>query len=431
MGSSTRKTDRMAQTCIIAHKPEGTDSSNGPSRRMRDGCPSPGGTGLGIHGLRPRPLRLAAATTAFAFVLGAAAAAQSPTRCKAFGDSITAGVGDDPERKASGYPPRLEALVPGLVVDNRGVGAERTPEGLARIEGVLAEPGDCLLLMEGTNDLSRGISPETTLFNLDRMATRAADAGWTPWHATLIPRLLNARVDPNNVENQDLAQAIRRLAAQRGRGLVDPFEAFSTRPRLFREYYYPGEEDPVGHPNGSGYDLLAKVFADVLLATDAVPPVPTRLSPAHGARQVPAEAAVEVEMRDFGSDIVEESARLVVGGAAAPAPVVDDDARGLRWSYRPPVPLSGVVTMTLRAWDLNGNVYNRLLGRFQVKGAVVPRGDVDGDGRVVGSDLVRLGLAFGAGSTSRRYDADADFDGSGQVDGEDLAILAASFGAGA
>ena len=376
--------------------------------------------------------RIASGTLSLVSViaLSAGLAAQTPSRCKAFGDSITAGVGDDPGRQAPGYPPRLEELVPGLVVDNRGVGAERTPEGLARIDEVLAEPGDCLLLMEGTNDISRGISPETTLFNLDRMASRAADAGRTPYHATLIPRLLNARFDPNNVDNQDLGQAIRRLAAERGRGLVDPFEVFSTRPRLFREYYYAGEEDPVGHPNGPGYDLLATVFADVLLGTDTVPPVPVLLAPAHGASQVPAEATVEVEMMDFGSEIVEGSATLVVGGAPAPAPVVADGGRRLRWSYKPPVPLSGVVPMTLRAWDLSGNVYNRLLGRFQVFGAVIPRGDVDGDGRVTGADLVRLGLAFGAGASSRRYDADADFDGSGQVDGEDLAVLAANFGAG-
>ena len=64
-----------------------------------------------------------------AVALAGAAAAQTPARCKAFGDSITAGVGDDPGRETPGYPPRLEELVPGLVVDNRGVGAERTPEG--------------------------------------------------------------------------------------------------------------------------------------------------------------------------------------------------------------------------------------------------------------------------------------------------------------
>ncbi len=361
--------------------------------------------------------------------LGGAAAAQTPSHCKAFGDSITAGVGDDPGRGEVGYPPRLEALAPGLVVDNRGVGAERTPEGLARIDDVLTEPGDCLLLMEGTNDISRSISPETTLFNLDRMAARAAAAGRTPYHATLIPRLPNARFDPNNWQNQDLVQSIRQLAAIRGRGLIDPFEIFGTQRRLFHAFYYTGAEDPVGHPNGAGYDLLASVFADVLRATDAVPPVPTRLIPAHGAGEIPPASALEVEVRDFGSAIDTGSVVLMVDGVPSPAPGVGDDGRWLRWRFSPAAPLDGVVTLSLRAGDAEGNVYDRVVGRFLVEGAVLPRGDIDRDGRVDGRDLVFLGLAFGAGSRSHRFDADADLDGSGQIDGEDLAILAANFGA--
>lgn len=389
-----------------------------------------GNTFLGISGIHARALRLAAAILVAAITLCAGAAAQTPSRCKAFGDSITAGVGDDPGREAPGYPPRLEELVPGLVVDNRGVGAERTPEGLARIDGVLAEPGDCLLLMEGTNDISRGISAETTLFNLDRMAGRAAAAGWIPYHATLIPRLPNARFDPNNLGNQDLVQSIRRLAAIRGRGLVDPFEIFSTQRRLFHAFYYAGTEDPVGHPNGAGYELLASIFADVLQGTDAVPPVPTRVIPAHGAEGIPAASALEIEVRDFGSAIDTDSVILLVDGLPAPAPGVGDDGRWLRWRFSPAAPLDGVVTVALRADDAEGNLYDRMVGRFLVEGAVLPRGDIDRDGRVDGRDLVFLGLAFGAGQRSRRFDADADLDGSGQVDGEDLAILAANFGAG-
>ncbi len=386
---------------------------------MTDNCFS------GRFGNVPRAGVLGAALLA----LGGVAAAQTPSHCKAFGDSITAGVGDDPERAEAGYPPRLEALAPGLVVDNRGVGAEGTAEGLARIDGVLEEPGDCLLLMEGTNDVSRGISPETTLFNLDQMAARASAAGWTTYHATLIPRLPNARFDPNNLQNQDLVQSIRRLAAIRGRGLVDPFEIFSTTRRLFHAYYYAGTEDPVGHPNGAGYDLLASVFRDVLQSTDEVPPVPTRLIPAHGAEGVSPASALEVDVRDFGSAIDTGSALLMVDGSPAPAPGVGDDGRWLSWRVSATEPLDGVVTLSLRAGDAEGNVYDRLLGRFLVEGAVRPPGDVDRDGRVDGRDLVFLGLAFGAGSTSRRFDADADLDGSGQVDGEDLAILAANFGA--
>lgn len=362
-------------------------------------------------------------------VLAPVAGAQTPSHCKAFGDSITAGVGDDPQRARLGYPPRLEELVPGLVVDNRGVGSERTPEGLARIGRVLAEPGDCLLLMEGTNDISRDISPETTLFNLDRMAGLAAAAGRTPYHATLIPRLPNARFDPNNLENQELVQSIRRRAAVRGRSLVDPFEVFTTRPRLFREFYYGGMEDPVGHPNGPGYDLLASVFADVLLARDTVPPVPTRLVPANGAEAVAASSVVEVEVWDFGGTVDAGAATLTIDGSPAPAPVVGDDGRRLRWRYTPPAPLDGVVTLEVHAADDEDNVHDRVVGRFQVEGTVLPRGDIDRDGRVDGRDLIFLGLGFGAGAASHRFDADADFDGSGRIDGEDLAMLAANFGA--
>ena len=383
----------------------------------------------GFQGTVTRALSRGALVGVALLGLSTVASAQMPSHCKAFGDSITAGVGDDSERARPGYPPRLEELAPGLVVDNRGVGAERTPEGLARIGRVLAEPGDCLLLMEGTNDISRDISPETTLFNLDRMAGLAAAAGRTPYHATLIPRLPNARFDPNNLENQELVQSIRRLAAVRGRGLVDPYEVFTTRRRLFHEFYSGSMEDPVGHPNGPGYGLLASVFADVLLARDTVPPVPTRLVPAHGAEEVAPSSVVEVEVRDFGGAVDAEAATLTIDGSPAPAPTVGDDGHRLRWRYAPPAPLEGVVTLALRAADDEGNVYDRVVGRFQVEGAVLLRGDVDRDGRVDGRDLILLGLAFGAGAKSHRFDADADLDGSGRIDGEDLAILAANFGA--
>jgi hypothetical protein len=55
-------------------------------------------------------------------------------------------------------------------------------------------------------------------------------------------------------------------------------------------------------------------------------------------------------------------------------------------------------------------------------------GDVDGDGRVDGVDLVLLARAFGATRGSSRYERDADLDASGTVDGQDLAILASNFG---
>ena len=102
----------------------------------------------------------------------------------AFGDSITAGVGDDPTRTDKGYPPRLQALLVNAgiqaTVINRGKGGENTQDGLTRIDAVLNEIStstEVLLLMEGTNDLSQGISFETTMFDLREMRERASSFG--------------------------------------------------------------------------------------------------------------------------------------------------------------------------------------------------------------------------------------------------------------
>ena len=80
----------------------------------------------------------------------------------AFGDSITAGTGDDPARTEPGYPPRLQQLLVNAgrsaVVVNKGLPSEKTPQGLTRIDSVLDRGGDVLLLMEGSNDISTEIS---------------------------------------------------------------------------------------------------------------------------------------------------------------------------------------------------------------------------------------------------------------------------------
>src|SRR5206468_7312070 len=105
---------------------------------------------------RPVSLRRAAST---ALLLGAipmlASAQTSPKAYLAFGDSITFGVGDDPARTSPGYPPRLQTLLVtagvNATVANYGMSGEKTPDGLTRIDAVLAngKPGDVLILMEG------------------------------------------------------------------------------------------------------------------------------------------------------------------------------------------------------------------------------------------------------------------------------------------
>lgn len=374
---------------------------------------------------------------AFVCVLALCAGAVSAqTRYVAFGDSITEGEGDDPARAEKGYPPRLEDLLQqagqNAVVVNRGVGAERTPEGLSRIDEVLDEGGDVLLLMEGTNDVTRFISRETTLFNLDTMARRAEARGFEVVQATLIPRIPDARVDPENISNHRLNQRIRELAGESGRDLADHFEVFGTLANPFATHYLADPQDHVGHPNARGYDLMARTWFEVLVGDDTVPPVVGRTTPPYGGIEVSPTTAVSVDVWDFGSGIDLAATSLVLNGVEVTAELTGGN-RGANLRYRPQRPLQGTVRVVLRSRDRSSppNTVDREVSYFRIEGAPPEdglRGDIDGDGRVDGTDLVRLALAFGASRGQGRYDADADLDASGTVDGQDLAILSSNFG---
>ena len=285
-------------------------------------------------------------------VLGAPAAAQ--TVYLAFGDSITEGVGDDPSREELGYPPRLEELFSEagetVTVVNGGLGGEETPEGLTRIDPLLAEGGDVLLLMEGTNDVGRGLSLETTRFNLAEMARKAEAQGFAVVFATTIPRFPSARKDPENLATQQLAQEIRDLAGTTRRRLADPFEVFGTTTNVFRDYYDDDPGDRVGHPNSDGYDLLAGIFFDLLRGEDTVPPVPGRLTPNNGATQVGAGSTLTVDLWDFGEGLDVNSTRLLLNGELV-APAITGNAQMTRLIYTPPAPLAGVIEVTLQSQD--------------------------------------------------------------------------------
>lgn len=363
--------------------------------------------------------------------LPGAAEGQTATRYVAFGDSITAGTGDDPEREAKGYPPRLAAELADRGVDaevvNRGLGGETTGEGLTRLEEVLAEGGDVLLLMEGTNDVSRRVSLETIRFNLAEMARKAAAAGLETVHATVVPRQPTARTDGSNRTTARLAGEIRDLAWSSSRSLVDPFEVFIATPDVFTDLYVGGEDTV--HPNAAGYDRLALIFADALTGVDRVPPVAGLIEPADGAQEVPGSAEIRLDLFDFGEGIDLATSGLLVNGEPVAALGTGSTSR-LRLRYRPATPLTGVVTVGLRAQDRAQppNRVERTVARFQIEGDLALPGDLDGDRRVDGADLVRFALAFGARQGEGRYQAAADFDRNGIIDGSDLAVLAANFG---
>ncbi|HVS03019.1 MAG TPA: GDSL-type esterase/lipase family protein [Thermoanaerobaculia bacterium] len=354
----------------------------------------------------------------------------------AFGDSITLGVGfDDCScqcREDCGYPARLQEMLQEAGIDamvtNAGIGGESTPEGLARIDTLL--PGhEVLLLMEGSNDISLQISPETTVFNLDQMATRAERQGLSVVHATLIPRIPAATRDPDNDVNQLVAWGVRHLAYDTERLLADPFEVFGSVPDPFDTLYSDVPDDPVGHPNPAGFDVLAETFFNVLEERDQVPPVLGLVDPPDGSEGVPADAELVVQLFDFGEGIDISATDLLVDGRAVGASV-EGDSGNLTLTFRPSEPLAGFVEVGYRSRDLATppNSVERQVARLVIEGTTLLSADLDRDGRVDGADLVRLARAFGSGLGQARYDPVADLDSSGVVDGQDLAILASQFG---
>lgn len=382
--------------------------------------------------------RSAVLSLAFALVvLPATLPVAAQTKYIAFGDSITEAEGtDDPSRPCPedcGYPARLEDLLqnagmPSVVV-NAGLGGEATAEGLSRLDAVLAqEGGDVLLLMEGTNDVHRFISPETIVFNLAEMARRAGNRGLTTIHATLLPRVPDANVDPDNEVTQQVSWEVRELAYLRDRDLADPFEVFLNRPNAFAELYFAGS-DPVGHPNAAGYDLMAGIFFDVIRGADSVPPVPGGLTPEDGASGVSSEAEVELRLFDFGAGIDVGATELLIDGAVVEAQKVGD-SRILDLRYRPAGGFSGVIEVGYRTRDRAAapNERERTLGSFAIEGTRFIPGDVNEDGRVDGVDLVELALRFGSVNGGPRYGRHVDLNRDDVIDGADLAILASNFG---
>jgi lysophospholipase L1-like esterase len=380
--------------------------------------------------------RRAASAALLLGALPALASAQTTSKTYlAFGDSITFGIGDDPARANPGYPPRLQSLLVtagvNATVANYGLGGEKTPDGLTRIDSVLAngKAGDVLILMEGTNDINKSISMETTIFNLDTMAGKAEARGLGVIHATVIPRPPDAKVDPDNLLTDQLNGRIRNLAGVRGRKEADPNEVFRNLPNLFNSFYSNAPDDHVGHPNAAGYDILARVFYNVIQGIDMVSPVPGILNPVDGATNVRPDATVQVDVWDFGAGIDLANTFLLINGQPVTA-TPQGTAQHATLTYPPPAPWSGTMTVGLRSRDLATppNTIDRQVAKFTIQGATALQGDVNGDNRVDGTDLILFGLHFGAQRGTANYLAAADFNADGAIDGLDLAILAANFG---
>src|ERR1700730_1788226 len=107
-----------------------------------------------------------------------AAAASGTTVILVLGDSFAAGLGVPPK---AAFPVQLGAhlLARGEAVRvvNGGVSGDTTAGGLARVDRVLAEKPDFVILELGANDALRGIQPAVVRANLDAIITKVQASG--------------------------------------------------------------------------------------------------------------------------------------------------------------------------------------------------------------------------------------------------------------
>ena len=182
----------------------------------------------------------------------------------AFGDSLFAGYGLDPR---DSYPEKLENALraKGINADviNAGVSGDTTAAGLNRLEFTLAAqdtPPALFILELGGNDLLRGVSPEESRSNLEKMLTILKERN--------VPVLLMGMRSPPNVgpEYQARFDAMYRELAEEYDAALIPFwlEDIYRDPSLF-------QSDRI-HPTAEGIErLVASTLGDV---EEALPPPP-------------------------------------------------------------------------------------------------------------------------------------------------------------
>ncbi|HVE12382.1 MAG TPA: GDSL-type esterase/lipase family protein [Elusimicrobiota bacterium] len=123
-----------------------------------------------------------------AFFAASASAGERPKVLVALGDSTTAGTPYDRERPDAAYPARLERLLPGWKVVNRGVAGERTDQIRARLKrDVLALRPRTAIVLAGVNDIYQGVPPDKVRANLKAMYRELKAAGVAPVAASVLP----------------------------------------------------------------------------------------------------------------------------------------------------------------------------------------------------------------------------------------------------
>jgi acyl-CoA thioesterase-1 len=120
--------------------------------------------------------------------------AQTSVKIAVLGDSLAAGYGIQPDQA---FPMRLEAALKAqgrtVTILNQGVSGDTTAGGLDRIDWMLADKPDIVLVELGGNDALRGIDPATTEQNLAAIVEKLQAAHVIVWLAGMMaPRNLGS-----------------------------------------------------------------------------------------------------------------------------------------------------------------------------------------------------------------------------------------------
>jgi len=132
----------------------------------------------GCGAAKPTPTPAPTAPPATQALAPATPAAHSGILIVAMGDSLTEGLGVD---TADAYPAQLERKLRAggydVTVVNAGVSGETSSGALSRVDWVLRQQPDIVILATGGNDGLRGVETSVTDKNIDQIVQKIQDSG--------------------------------------------------------------------------------------------------------------------------------------------------------------------------------------------------------------------------------------------------------------
>ena len=186
------------------------------------------------------------------------AIANETVRIMLYGDSLMAGYGLSQDEGLKGaLQSKFDDSDIKAYLINASVSGSTTSNGLSRIEWSLGESPDVFVLCLGANDMLRGIGPEYTKTNLDKIITLAKSSG-----AKVVLAGMLAPSSMGSKYQQQFDQIYPKLAAHHGIVFM-PFLLEGVA--LNKEYLLKDFK----HPNSLGVEVIANnLYPFVLQAID-------------------------------------------------------------------------------------------------------------------------------------------------------------------